>query len=241
MAPTLCSLVPFTAGGYITGRFYWLLPNVVSRYCASLLEKEAPTHQINYDTPLKLAVDVIKRFRPSQLSDPLRSSAGNTFKLPLEDQYQKEFYRCLFTTLEGAVIVSPELVVKEGTGGGTIDFFIAPKKWGFELLRGRDRVVKHMERFGDGGQYFSMIQSRSMEQYIVLDFTVMQPRKRRPGMITALLLIKPELTPLYHGHLYHVLFSENYRNVEVIDASDLSTFDHFVLLEEVLNVTARSS
>ena len=145
--------------------------------------------------------------------------------------------------MEGAVIVSPEFVVKEGTGGGTVDFFIAPKKRGFELLRDRDRVVEHMELFGDGGQYFSTIQSRSMKQYIVLDFTVMQPRKCRPGMITALLLIKPELTPLleYQGHLYHVLFSENYRNVEVIDASDLSTFDQFVLLEEELNVTARSS
>ena len=62
-------------------------------------------------------------------------------------------------------------------------------------------------------------------------------------MITALLLIKLEITPLleYQGHLYHVLFSENYRNVEVIDASDLSTPDYFVLLEEELNVTVRSS
>ena len=89
-------------------------------------------------------------------------------------------------------MVSPEFAVKEGTGGGAIDFYIASKKWGFELLRDRNRVVQHMERFEDGGQYFSMIQSRSMEQYIVLDFTVMQPRKTRPG-ITALLL--PDQVP----------------------------------------------
>ena len=43
----------------------------------------------------------------------------------------------------------------------------------------------HMERFEDGGQYFSMVQSRAMEQYIVLDFTVMQPKKRRPGITAA--------------------------------------------------------
>ena len=135
------------------------------------------------------------------------------------------------------VIVPPEFIVTEGTGGGTIDFFITPNKWGFQLLRDRDRVVEHMERFENGGQCFSMVKSRSMEQYIVLDLTAMQPRKRRPG-ITALFLNHALSLLEYQGHLYHVLFSENYRNVEVIDASDLSTFDHFTLLEEELNVTA---
>ena len=33
-----------------------------SRYRACLPEKGAPTHQINFDTPLKLAFDAIKRF-----------------------------------------------------------------------------------------------------------------------------------------------------------------------------------
>jgi len=119
------------------------------------------------------------QFRPRQLSDPPRSLAGNT--LPLEDQYQKEFYRCLYTILDGHVVTSPEFVVKAGTEGGTIDFLVARKKWGLELLRDRDRLVGHMERFQPGGQYFSMIQSGDMERYIVLDFTVVRPTKPRPG------------------------------------------------------------
>ena len=134
-------------------------------------------------------------------------------------------------------MVPPELTATEGTGGGTIDLPTTPNKWGFELLRDHDCVVEHMERFENGGQCFSMVNSRSMEQYIVLDFTAMQPGKRRPG-ITALFLNHALLLLEYQGHLYHVLFSENYRNVEVIDASDLSTFDYFALLEEELNVTA---
>jgi hypothetical protein len=105
--------------------------------------------------------------------------ADNT--LPPEDQYQKEFYRCLFTILDGHVVTSPEFVLKTGPKGGTIDFLIAQKKWGLELLRDRDRLVEHMDRFEPGGQYFSMIQSGEMEQYIVLDFTVVRPRKPRPG------------------------------------------------------------
>ena len=139
----------------------------------------APNDEINYGTPLDLAIDAIMRFRPRQLSDPPRSLAGNTS--PLEDQYQKEFYRCLFNMLDGHVIVSPEFVVKAGTKGGTIDFLIRRKKWGLELLRDRDRLVEHMKRFEPGGQYFSMIQSGDMEQYIILDFTVTQPTKCRPG------------------------------------------------------------
>ena len=113
------------------------------------------------------------------MSDAPRSQAGNTS--PLEDQYQKEFYRGLFDILDGHVVISPEYEVKPGTQGGTIDFLVARKKWGLELLRQRDRLVGHMRRFESGGQYFSMIESGDMEHYIVLDFTDKQPKKPRPG------------------------------------------------------------
>lgn len=127
-----------------------------------------------------MAVDAIAHFHPHQLSDAPRSSADDSS--PLEDQYQKEFYRCLFPMLDGHVVMSPEYVIKtDTTKGGTIDFLVARKKWGLELLRDRDRLVEHMKRFEPGGQYFSMIQSGNMEQYIVLDFTNILPKKPRPG------------------------------------------------------------
>ena len=162
-----------------------LLIKFGSRYCACLFQKRAPDHEIRHYTPLNLAVDAIMRFRPRQLSDPPRSFAGN----PLEDQYQKEFYRCLFNMLDGHVLTSPEFVVKTGTNGGTIDFFVAQMKWGLEVLRGRDHLVKHMERFETGGQYFNMIENGEMEKYIVLDFTVVPPTIPLPGNTFLLLVL----------------------------------------------------
>lgn len=77
--------------------------------------------------------------------------------------------------------MSPEYVIKAGSNGGTIDFLVAQKKWGLELLRDRDRISQHMARFGPDGQYFTMIQGGEMEQYVVLDFTDKLPQKARPG------------------------------------------------------------
>src|SRR6266567_1369225 len=124
-----------------------------SRYCALLFQDRAPDGEIRHNTPLEVAIDAIMQFRPRQLSDPPRSLTGNTS--PLEDQYQKEFYRCLFTMLDGHIEISPEYKVRAGTKDGAIDFLIAQKKWGLELLRDRDRLVGHMKRFEPGGQYFS--------------------------------------------------------------------------------------
>jgi hypothetical protein len=118
-------------------------------------------------------------FRPRQLSDPPRSSEGNT--LPLEDQYQKEFYRCLFDLVDGHLVISPEYITGGSAGSGRIDFLIARKQWGLELLRDRDHLKEHMDRFDTDGQYYSMIESGEMEKYIVLDFTVTRPRITRPG------------------------------------------------------------
>ena len=54
-------------------------------------------------------------------------------------------------------------------------------KWGLELLRGRDHLAEHMERFETDGQYFNMIENGEMEEYIVLDFTVVKPTRSLPG------------------------------------------------------------
>ena len=159
--------------------FILLIYKLGSRYCACLFQDRTLDGEIQYNTPIKLAIAAIRDFRPRQLSDAPRSLAGNTS--PLEDQYQKEFYRCLFTLLDGHVVTSPEYIIKKGAKGGTIDFLVARKKWGLELLRERDRLVEHMKMFEPSGQYFSVIESGDMEQYIVLDFTHTQPTKPRPG------------------------------------------------------------
>ncbi|PYH88957.1 hypothetical protein BO71DRAFT_488349 [Aspergillus ellipticus CBS 707.79] len=93
-----------------------------------------------------------------------------------------------------------------------------PKKWGLELLRSGDRIKQHMQRFKKKGQYFGLIENGSMEHFVVLDFT--QAPQKKPH-------------PEYRNNLYHIMFSEEFRRVHVIDASDLSEVDSFVLTENV--------
>ncbi|RAL10077.1 uncharacterized protein BO97DRAFT_147771 [Aspergillus homomorphus CBS 101889] len=76
-----------------------------------------------YSSPLKLAEDVVKRFSPRQLSEPTR--AMNRETSPLEDQYGKEFYRCIDEVLRGRLLVSPEFVIDSGIQGGSLDFYIS--------------------------------------------------------------------------------------------------------------------
>lgn len=153
-----------------------------SRYCQCLFSEKRPDNQLDHDTPLQLALDVIRGFQPCQLAHAPRSLAGSS--RPLEVQYQKEFYRCLFPLLDGHVVVSPEFVVHSDTKGGTIDFLITQKKWGLELLRERDRLQEHMDRFKPNGQYSTLIEEGRMDDYIVLDFTTTMPRKPHPGSST---------------------------------------------------------
>lgn len=161
------------------------LSNYFSRYCSFLLQ-EGPNLAagVDYASLIELVVDAIKEFRPRQLSEPLRSTTGNA--RPLEDQYQKEIYRCLYTLLEGKVRISPEFVVKNWFARGTIDFFLAQKRWGVELLRHGDHLAQHMNRFKPGGAYYHLIESGLMEQYIVVDFAKSRPKKSHPGILPSI-------------------------------------------------------
>ncbi|OJJ96249.1 hypothetical protein ASPACDRAFT_47019 [Aspergillus aculeatus ATCC 16872] len=154
-----------------------------------------------------MAVDAIRRFHPDQLSD--------IPDLPIEDQYQQEFYRCLFPLLiERHITVAPEYLIKTGIRSGRIDFLVPQKQWGVELLRSGDRIQQHMQRFKTKGPYFPLLREKLIQEYIVLNFTRTPPRKSYPA---------------YRGHLYHIVFSEDFRSVRVVDASDLSEVIAFVL------------
>ncbi|BCR93607.1 uncharacterized protein AKAW2_10653S [Aspergillus luchuensis] len=196
------------------GERYIFASQIHRWYCQCLFSEKRPDNQLEYDTPLQLALDVIRGFQPCQLAHAPRSLAGSS--RPLEDQYQKEFYRCLFPLLDGHVVVSPEFVVQSDIKGGTIDFLITQKKWGLELLRERDRLQEHMDRFKPNGQYYTLIEKGRMDYYIVLDFTTTMPRKPNPE---------------FQNRLYHIVFSKTYRDVSVINGWDLRVVDAFVLME----------
>lgn len=104
------------------------LDDRILRFCHALFITPVPDNNLNYTTPLHLAIAAITNFQPWQLANPPRSMAVAGNLSPLEDQYQKEFYRCLFPILDGHVIMSPEFIIDSGPKGGTIDFLVAGKK-----------------------------------------------------------------------------------------------------------------
>ncbi|PYI23954.1 hypothetical protein BO99DRAFT_418681 [Aspergillus violaceofuscus CBS 115571] len=194
----------------------WLHAETVPRdtlYCLF-----SPVHsekELTYSSPLAMAIDAIRKFDPCQLSGRLRTLNGDS--VPIEDQYQKEFYRCLFPLLlEYQIKMAPEYLIKTGVRSGRIDFLIEQKKWGLELLRNSDRIRQYMQRFEEDGQYFTMIKKRLIEDYVVLNFTRNAPQKGYPE---------------YRGHLYHVVFTNDFRIVRIIDASDLTEVSPLVLVE----------
>jgi len=81
-----------------------------------------------------LALDVISKFKPSQLYLPIHHvSPRFTDKVP-EAQYQDEFYRSVFTTTFGNVHLSPEFAsARKACVIGCINFFIPVVKWGIEF------------------------------------------------------------------------------------------------------------
>jgi hypothetical protein len=106
-----------------------------------------------YQSPLELALEAIKRFCPAQLSGPPRTYDDKHGIL--EDQWQKELYRCLLPLLDRYVYVCPEFVVKRRKGGGRVDFQLVGtgEKWAIELVRESDRLEEHCKRFQPGGAY----------------------------------------------------------------------------------------
>ncbi|KAA8893131.1 hypothetical protein FN846DRAFT_980288 [Sphaerosporella brunnea] len=187
-------------------------------HCASCLLPSVPAGKLAYGSPLELAIEAIKGFYPSQLSGPGRSYyGGRTTGIAFEDQFQKELYRCLLPLLDGSVYVSPEYVVK---GGGRVDFQLEEQCWALELLRegNSNTLKKHCARFLKGGKYHSMIKEGNTKKFAVLNFTTSLPKHPLQDMT---------------GILYHVLFTENFRKVDIIDGGTHQTVTDFVLLESL--------
>ncbi|PYH77753.1 hypothetical protein BO82DRAFT_268623, partial [Aspergillus uvarum CBS 121591] len=175
-----------------------------------------PEQLLPYRSPLHLAIEVLKRFNPHQLSEPKR--AFNRDMSPLEDQYSKEFYRCIDEILRSRILVSPELAIDYGTQSGSLDLYISDMNWGIKLLRDDDWISEHLNRFEPGGQYHRLVQENNMDQRIVLNFTNRRPPKKRTVTLSR-----------HCGQLYHIVLTNNFRYFEILHA-DLKLESAFSLL-----------
>ena len=166
----------------IPGGVRYTLPSPLHEVCLSW--KLEPTNDIpNFASLFELSLEVISKFKPSQLQLPLRR-VGSASTDPPEAQYQDEFYHALLATTFGNVRISPEYASAQGARvAGRIDFFIPIVKWGIEITRDGSRIPEQGARFADSGAYGAWLKSADMNDYILLDFRTKNPRGQHPSMI----------------------------------------------------------
>jgi len=99
-----------------------------------------------------------------------------------------------------------------------------------ELLRDGDGLAQHSGRFSQSGSYATL----PLDDYIILDCRTTRPMRKHRGMLYLFLAYSftySDLLTLDSAKLYHVVFSNNFRNVSILD-NTLKVVDggEFVLL-----------
>lgn len=127
-----------------------------------------------------LVVDIVKFIKPNKLSLPPKK-LGTIANAPPEDWYCKEFYRASDKILQGGVLWSPEYGNGRIKQGGSLDFYLAAKKWGLEFIREGDRIRSHYKRFQPGGNYHKWISDGHLLAWVLIDFRTTIPTVPHPG------------------------------------------------------------
>ncbi|KAM6499703.1 hypothetical protein JOM56_005211 [Amanita muscaria] len=106
-------------------------------------------------------------------------------------------------------------IVLEARVAGCIDFFIPVVKWGIELTREGNQLDEHSSRFTNSGAYEAWLNSGDMNDYILLDCCTSIPSKQFPEI----------------QNLFHVVFQDGYKKVDVYDNMTKLVKGSIVLLE----------
>jgi len=133
------------------------------------MPKDISVDLSRFPSPIVMCTEIIKQFRPSQLSGPPRR-IGSTDALPPEAQYQDEFYRSTCALLSGNCLPSPEYGIRTKSGGGSIDFFLPGYNWGIEIIAEGDRLKQHFDRFQKGA-YSAWLKDGTLTDFLMLDFS----------------------------------------------------------------------
>ena len=201
-----------TANGFTCYTF----PSPLHAVCVSW--RLNPTNDtVQFTSLLDLALNVISKFKPSQLHRPIhRVGPRSMDKLSSEVQYRDEFYRSLFSVSFGNVCVSPEFASARRAGvAGHIDFFIPVAKWGVEITQDGTWLREHSPHFATSGAYRAWLKSGDMVDYILLDCRTSIPRDAHPGIDISILAKSHANFFLEIKNLFHVVFQDDYRKVVV--------------------------
>ena len=138
--------------------------------------QDPPFPLLDFSSVRKLCFAAIRKFRSSALKSEERQLGPGAELRPVETQYQDEFYRACYVLLKG-IYLSSEW---SGKGkDGHVDFLVKSQKWAIECVGDGDRLGGHISRFQVGGRYRGCIDSGDIKEYILLDFRMSQPKKRR--------------------------------------------------------------
>ena len=152
-----------------------------SRHCQGLLLETNVAH-ITALSPVMLTVEILRFFRPDKLASPPKAP-GMSHGLPPEDWYGKEFYSASDKVSPGAILWSPEFGNSGVKNGGSLDFYLAAKKWGLEFTREGDRLRTHYARFQPGGNYNKWITDGDLVAWALIDFRRTIPTIPHPGKL----------------------------------------------------------
>ncbi|KAE8378205.1 hypothetical protein BDV26DRAFT_261958 [Aspergillus bertholletiae] len=158
--------------------------------------KALPPHFTNLT---QLCMKTLSEFSTMNLR---HSTAGKNLSTaaqpkPMEAQYQDEFYRAFNKVAGRGVPISTEWA---RTISGRVDFFIPEKKWAIELLRDYNQVDNHIKRFKEGGQYFQWLETKAVNDWIIINCTTTAP------------------TAVYNeSRLFHAVFQRDFTGLQIFN------------------------
>jgi len=105
---------------------------------------------------------------PKQLEFGLSNGSGGA---PLEALYENEFYRACLNLIPQQYGVCCQIGKTFGVNG-MVDIFVNGKfGFGLELLRDKNDLKEHRERFlGPNGKYYKLVRNGTIKQYAVIQF-----------------------------------------------------------------------
>ncbi|KAA8895773.1 hypothetical protein FN846DRAFT_817875 [Sphaerosporella brunnea] len=186
------------------GEVEYIFPTEIHRlYCERLLcslSQPFPTAQ--FPTLGAFWRAVLRGFSSNSLAGCSHGLASGGLQRPVEAQFADEFYRCAFELLGSRSYLTSEW---SGAGSrGCLDFFVRGAGWGIELLIEGRKLNEHVERFEQGGSYDRWLASRTVNDYVIIDFRTSAPE------------------PKGHTKLYHIVLDSQQTEYEIYDSHGMS-------------------
>lgn len=99
-----------------------------------------------------LIVEILHFFWPKKLASPPKAP-GILHGISHKDWYEKEFYSASNKVSQESVFWSPEFGNSEVKSVGSLNFYLAAKKWRLKFTQEGDRLRTYYARFQLGGNY----------------------------------------------------------------------------------------